>query len=115
MKRMNRFARVAALCAGLSIAGCGDADLVAPSELTGGAWKLQSIQSSSGTIAIQRPENFTVTFGSDLKLGIKADCNVCGGTYSLAGGSLQISGVFCTLAYCGDTSNDRPFMDVLNN
>ena len=89
--------------------------MTSPSDLTGGAWKLQSIQSSGSTTTIAKPDNFTITFSADLKLGIKADCNVCGGTYSLAGGSLQISGVFCTLAYCGDTSNDRAFMDVLNN
>jgi heat shock protein HslJ len=111
---MNRF--VFAVMAAASVgAGCGSAVMTGPSSVTGAAWKLQSIQTSTGTIAISRPDNFTVTFGDDSKLGIKADCNVCGGNYSLSGGGLSISQTFCTLAYCGDTSNDRQFMDVLNN
>ena len=115
MSNVSRETRIVALALAAVPAACGSATPTAPSDLTGAAWRLQSIQTSSSTIAIARPDNFTITFSADQKLGIKADCNVCGGTYALSGGTLQLNGIFCTLAYCGDASHDRAYMDVLTN
>ncbi len=110
--------RAAALVAlGMNMAGCGDGLGTSPSPVIAGPWKLNAIHipATNTTTIITRPENYTVTFDKGSRLGIKADCNVCGGSYSLSGGAISIRETFCTLAYCGDTSNDRAFLDVLNN
>lgn len=108
--------RVLAALMTLFAAACGGSGvLTGPSAIVGGAWKLQSLETSSGLVSISRPDNFTIVFGEAGSLGIKADCNVCGGSYSISGDSLSTSGIFCTLAYCGDASNDRAFMAVLTS
>lgn len=100
----------------MNVAGCGDGIGPSPSVIIGGAWKLTAIHvtSTNTTTVIARPENYTVTFDEGSRIGIKADCNVCGGTYSQSGEALSITETFCTRAYCGDASNDRAFLEALS-
>lgn len=89
--------------------------MTGPSAVKGGIWKAQSLELRVGLVAIARPENYTVEFRDAGKLAVKADCNSCGGTYSLSGDSLQIGPMACTRAFCGPTSNDTAFLDILTN
>jgi heat shock protein HslJ len=41
-----------------------------------------------------------VEFKPDGLIGVRADCNSCGGTYSLSGDQLTVPGMACTLALC---------------
>ena len=117
MNVWNRSRAAALLALSMNVAGCGEG--IGPSlpVIIGGAWKLNSIHvtSTNTTTVISRPENYTVTFEEGSRVGIKADCNVCGGTYSLSGEALSITETFCTRAYCGDASNDRAFLEALSS
>lgn len=93
---------------------CGDGPISGPSAVTGTAWKLQRLEVSGTSVAVSRPDNYTLEFRDDLRVGIKADCNVCGGNYSLSSGTLVVSQLACTLAYCGTESNDTAFLAILN-
>lgn len=117
MNGWNRSRAAALLALSLNVAGCGEGIGPSPSVIIGGAWKLNSIHvtSTNTTTVISRPENYTVTFEEGSRIGIKADCNVCGGTYSQAGEGLSITGTFCTRAYCGDASHDREFLEALDS
>jgi heat shock protein HslJ len=87
-----------------------------PSEtsITGITWKLRSIQRSGGpTINIPQPERFTLTFGEDLRVAMRADCNVCTGGYELTGSTLKLGLLACTKAYCGVDSPDTEFLKGL--
>ena len=106
----------AALAAYLSLTGCGGGLTTGPSALTGGVWKLQSIETlSAGLVGISRPDNYTVEFVDPTRVSVRADCNVCSGTYSLSGAGLTIGPLACTRAFCGATSQDTAFLEVLSS
>ena len=46
------------------------------------------------------PSRFTVEFKADGQLGVRADCNVCGGSYTLNDGTLTSGPLVCTLVAC---------------
>lgn len=107
---MLRYACILVL-AGLTLTACSQA--TQPSELftAQGTWELQSL----GGTQVTNPENFTITFGSNSDLGVKADCNVCGGAYEANGNNISVDVQFCTLAYCGDNSLDSEYHQALAN
>lgn len=61
-----------------------------------------------------RPDNYTLDFQDSGRLAVKADCNVCSGTHSISGDALQIGPLACTRAFCGATSADVLFLDLLS-
>ena len=72
-------ARVAVLCM-LVLASCAE-DVTGPSDLQGGVWRLQSMQTPSGGVFQPQDRSlFTIAFEADGTLGLRADCNVCGGS-----------------------------------
>jgi heat shock protein HslJ len=107
---MFRYACILVL-AGLTLTACNE--VTQPSELftAQGTWELQSL----GNTPVTNPENFTITFGPNDDLGVKADCNVCGGAYETNGNNISIDVQFCTLAYCGDASLDGDYQQALAN
>jgi heat shock protein HslJ len=46
------------------------------------------------------PNRYTVEFKSDGTIGVVADCNSCGGSYSLRDDQLTVSNLACTLILC---------------
>ncbi len=101
--------------ASLLTSGCGDDALTGPSAVTGGVWKLQSLETSVLFVPVGRPENYTVEFRESGALAVKADCNSCSGTYTISGESLTIGALACTRAFCGEASLDTAFLAVLTN
>jgi heat shock protein HslJ len=89
----------------------------AASRLTGHPWLLYSIRQDSGRTKISNPENYTVAFHDDGSVGVKADCNTCGGTYSENPGAslLSISSLACTKMGCGSDSKGDLFAAILGN
>ncbi len=67
--------------------------------VSGGVWKLRDLQLPNfSVVPISDPDHYTVAFRDAGQLAVKADCNVCGGSYLMGGGdSLQIGGLACTL------------------
>jgi heat shock protein HslJ len=96
--------------------GCGGRVLSGPSAVTGGVWKLQSLETpAGGLVGISQPDRYTVEFKDAGALAVKADCNTCGGSYTISGEALQVGPLACTRAFCGPTSSDAAFLDVLSN
>jgi heat shock protein HslJ len=96
----------------LVLASCG-ADAAGPSEVQGD-WRLVSLtRADRSTIVIPDPPRFTVRFGPDGRVAVRADCNVCSGSWSLEGGALLTSGLACTRAFCSSAPLDTQFVAVL--
>ena len=69
--------------------------------LTSGVWKwAKSVDNSGKDWTPANPANYTVQFTADGKVAIKADCNNAAGSYTTAGGSLEILIGPMTMAAC---------------
>lgn len=100
----------------LAVAGCTEAGLTSPSSPADleGTWRLFQLTTPAGvhneSLTAGR---FEVTFTNG-RIGAKADCNSCGGTASLAGATLTVSNLACTLAACPSAPIDSRFTGLLN-
>ena len=108
---MRRAALV--LLLGLVAGGCDP--VTQPSELIGGTWRLASLRTATGTRTPPDPARYTVSFGVEDRISVRADCNSCGGNYHLAGNRLSVSALACTLVACAPGSLDQPFLAVLGD
>jgi heat shock protein HslJ len=101
----------------LGSVACDDNDNpVGPTEIRGVTWKLESIERpGTAPITVPNPELYTVRFESNGNLSVRADCNTCGGRYTLEGSSLSIGNVACTLIACPVPGLDTTFTSVLGN
>ena len=96
------------LLAGLA-AGCGDNPL-RPSDLKEVTWKLETIERAGvPMITVPNPDQYTLRLGNDGRLSVRADCNQCGGTYSLEGDTLKVGNLACTLVGCPSGSLDSAY------
>jgi heat shock protein HslJ len=94
---------------GVLAASCGDNPL-RPSDLKEVTWKLERIDRAGvPTITVATPEQYTLRLGNDGRLGVRADCNQCSGTYSLEGDTLKIGNMACTLVSCPSGSLDSAY------
>jgi heat shock protein HslJ len=95
--------RAGALAAlvGLSLVSCSDG-VTGPSDVVGGVWRLSSMRLAGATSSFvpDDPARYTVEFKSDGTIGVRADCNSCGGSYALSGDQLTVPGMACTLVLC---------------
>jgi heat shock protein HslJ len=93
-----------------------DENPVAPSAITNVTWKLESIERSGmATITVPNPDQFTMRFDANGDLAVRADCNSCGGRYTLNGASLSIGNMACTLIACPAPGLDSTFTSALSN
>jgi heat shock protein HslJ len=93
-----------------------DENPVGPTEIRNITWKLETIERpGTATITVPNPEQFTVRFEDNGNLSVRADCNSCGGRYTLDGSSLTIGSVACTLIACPVPGLDTIFTQALNN
>lgn len=112
---VNGFGAAAVAClAGLSAVSCTDG-VTGPSDLMGGVWKLQSMQltGAASPFVPDNPDRFTVEFKSDGVIGVVADCNSCGGSYSVSGDQLSVPEMACTLVLC-PTPNGGQFASIID-
>lgn len=104
-----------ALCASL-LASCETSTSVqeSRSELQG-AWALQAFELASGqTVRVSDPSRYTLEFrGSEV--GLRVDCNSCGGSYEISGDELRLGNLACTLAFCAAGSLDGQYLDALSS
>jgi heat shock protein HslJ len=102
----------------LLFAACDEASPTAPSrsDLVNVNWRLQSLERQSGTTpSVPAPDRFTLRFGEDGRVSVRADCNSCSGSYELNGASLRIGMLACTRAFCGAESLDTEFLRVFED
>ena len=103
--------RAVVLAAALGLVSCSDG-VTGPSDLKGRTWRLESMQTEGGTFRPEDPGQFTVEFNADGTVGVRADCNQCGGSYTLNGDRLTVSPLTCTLIAC-PTSRGQQFAALL--
>jgi heat shock protein HslJ len=111
---MSRLAAV--LGALLSIvAGCNGGGASEPSGSLVGRWQLETLEGADGRpVAVPAPERFTVEFGPDGRVAIRADCNTCSGTYQADGNLLTIGPLLaCTRAACPSAPVDQQYVAAL--
>ena len=93
-----------------------DENPISPTEIRNVTWKLETIERpGSATITVPNPEQYTLRFESNGNLAVRADCNTCGGRYSLNGSSLSVGDVACTLIACAVPGLDTTFTSALRN
>jgi heat shock protein HslJ len=64
-------------------------------------WQLETLAPHSGPpIQVTDPSLYTVRFGPGGSVDARVDCNRCAGPYRVAGASLTIGPLGCTLAAC---------------
>jgi heat shock protein HslJ len=81
-----------------------------PSDVVGITWRLQSLQ-RVGTVAVSPPAGeFFLRFADDGRLDVRADCNGCGGTYSMTIGRVSVSPLACTRAFCPSSPFDTEYV-----
>ena len=104
-------AALALVCA-LGLAACGE-NLMGPTDLQG-VWRLESMELNGAAAFVpDDPSRFTVEFKSDGTIGLRADCNVCGGSYSLSGENLTAGPLVCTLIACA-TNRGQEFATLID-
>ena len=59
---------------------------LAPSEIIGDRWRLVSmVVTGTPPTSVDDPSKYTLEFLEDERIGVKSDCNTCGGPYSPLG------------------------------
>jgi para-nitrobenzyl esterase len=84
-------------------------------ELAGTSWRLVAIQSMDDrTYSPEDRSKYTVAFGADHSLTVRADCNRGRGTWQSAGpGQLGLGSLALTRAHCGEAwLHDRYVADL---
>ena len=67
----------------------------------------------AGAVVVSPPAGtFTLRFAEEGRLEVRADCNGCGGTYSLTGGRLSVSPLACTRAFCPSAPFDTEYVQL---
>ena len=93
-----------------------DENPLSPTVVTNVTWKLETIErAGSPTITIPDPEQYTLRLEDDGRARVRADCNTCGGRYTLDGGSLRLSEMACTRAFCTLASFDGNYTAALES
>ena len=77
-------------------------------------WRLESIAASGTRLDVPADARYTLKLDLDGRISVRSDCNSCGGGYTLAPGTLAVTPLACTRAYCGDTSLDPRYPQFLS-
>lgn len=85
----------------------------APS-LTGTEWQWQSTTTPAGEITVTDPTRYTLTFNTDGRVAIKADCNNATTTYTVDGDKITFGPIATTLMACPPGSQDSDFIAGLS-
>ena len=105
-------ARLAVVSAVVFELGCAAAPATSPSDVVGMTWHLQSLQ-RAGQLAVTPPAGaFFLRFAEEGRLDVRADCNGCGGTYTLNGDRLAVGPLACTRAFCPSAPFDTQFVQL---
>ena len=103
----------------VALAACAPAATPTPTPsntITDIVWQWTSVtdKTTNKTTTVPNPENYTIIFRTDGTLTGKADCNSFSGTYSTQNGFTIKLGP-STQAYCGETSLDQQYLQLLSN
>jgi len=104
MSPVWRFLSVVLAVGSPLLSSCSDG-ILSPSQAQGVDWKLASFQKRDQSI-VTPPDSsrFTLRLDQNSALHVRADCNVCGGSYTLSGDALSVGLLACTRAFCALTA-----------
>lgn len=107
----------AVIVAGLATASCQSLPSAPTDEPASmqGQWALVSLAKGSAA-ATPAPSGatFTATFGTDGRLNLRADCNLCNGGYTAGAGTLAVADALaCTRAYCPTAPFDSDYATLV--
>ena len=81
-----------------------------------GSWSLVAFDLVSGqSVPVPDGSRYTLTLQSDPQASVRADCNLCSGSYSLSGNSLDFGLMACTRAACPADSLEMPYLEALGS
>lgn len=86
---------------------------VAPTPLAGTSWVWIRFVTPVETILADDPSHYTIAFGADSDLTVRADCNRGRGRYSADGGKMTFSPIALTRMGCPPGSLDTRFASEL--
>lgn len=96
----------------LVLTSCEDS-VTDPSDLAG-EWRLEVMRAPDGTQSTPPDSGrFTVQFEADGQVLARADCNGCGGRYTLDDDTVVVSQLACTLIACPNAPFDQQYLAVL--
>ena len=78
-------------------------------------WRWQSSESATGKTTVNKPENYQLEFMANGKIGVKADCNTGGGSYTTEDNNISFVRIFTTKMFCGEKSLDSRFIQGLES
>lgn len=81
--------------------------------LEGTAWQLIALVRGSEVTPVPADHNLSLRFDEDRLLGVRLDCNGCGGTYVTQGRRIQAAVGVCTLVACPRETLVVPFVNAL--
>jgi heat shock protein HslJ len=98
------------------LAGCpaNPAAVAGPSAVQGQTWRLSRLErNGQAAVPVSNPDRYTLAFDEGQRLGVRSDCNQCGGAYELRDGAFTVGPLACTKAFCGDSSLDAEYSAML--
>jgi heat shock protein HslJ len=102
-----------ALAVSVAAAGCADKVNGPTPDVLGRPWRLESVQATNLSETTPPPGDFTLRFGEDGRLDVRADCNSCGGPYALAGTEVSVGGLACTRVFCPSAPFDTEYVRLI--
>ena len=81
-----------------------------------GSWSLTAFDLAGGqAVLVPAPERYRLDLSAGLDAHVRADCNFCNGGYRLAGSTLELGLLACTLAACAPGSLDGDYLRALGS
>jgi heat shock protein HslJ len=94
------------------LTSCEDS-VTRPSDLAG-EWRLEELRPpSGGGLTPPASGRFTVQFEADGRVSARADCNGCGGRYTLDDDRVVVADLACTLIACPNAPFDQQYLAIL--
>ncbi|HEY7035486.1 MAG TPA: META domain-containing protein [Thermomicrobiales bacterium] len=93
--------------------GDGKGALVFVPSLTGVVWTWQELRGGAAPVSPDDPGAYTLTFGDDGKVALRADCNRGFGPFAVTGSQITIGPVATTRAACPPGSLSDQFVQAI--
>jgi heat shock protein HslJ len=113
---MRRFALLLPAVTALACGGGRATNPSSPDDFVATTWRLQTLErTGASAVTVTTPDRYTLRLEpSSGRASVRADCNGCGGAFTLDGDQLTLPLMACTLVGCPADSLDGAYLSVLN-